>query len=105
MTGDFNVKVCEDTQSAGVDGQYGLAETNGNGQKLINFCQENNLVITNTLFQHHKRRQYTWCSPDGKTRNQIDYILVKRRFLKCVINSRAFPGADCGSDQSGGCLC
>ena len=82
VAGDFNAKVGEDTRSAGVDGQYGPGETNGNGEKLINFCQENSLVITNTLFQHHKRRRYTWCSPDGKTRNQIDYILVKRQFLK-----------------------
>ena len=86
VAGDFNAKVGEDTRSAGVGGQYrlGVGETNGNGKKPINFRQENNLVITNTLFQHHKRRRYTWCSPDVKTRNQIDYILVKRRFLKCV---------------------
>ena len=80
MAGDFNAKVGEDTRNAGVGGQCGLGETNGNGEKLINFCQENNLVITNTLFQHHKRRQYTWCSPDGKTGNQIDYILVNVGF-------------------------
>ena len=45
------------------------------GQRLIEFCQENALVITNTLFQQHKRRLYAWTSPDGQHQNQIDYIL------------------------------
>ena len=48
------------------------------GQRLIEFCQENALVIANTLFQQHKRRLYTWTSPDGQYRNQIDYILSAR---------------------------
>ena len=49
------------------------------GQRLIEFCQENTLVIANTLFQQHKRRLfYTWMSPDGQYRNQIDYILSSK---------------------------
>ena len=48
------------------------------GQRLIEFCQENALVIANTLFQQHKRRLYTWTSPDGQHRNQIDYILCSQ---------------------------
>ena len=48
------------------------------GQRLIEFCQENALVIANTLFQQHKRRLYTWTSPDGQHRNQIDYILCAK---------------------------
>jgi len=100
MAGDFNAKIGQDTRSTGVGGKYGLGELNGNGERLLNFCQENDMVITNTLFSHHKRRRYTWCSPDGVTRNQIDYILVKRRFQKCVLNSRAYPGPDCGSDHN-----
>ena len=48
------------------------------GQKLIEFCQENALVIANTLFQQLKRRLYTWTSPDGQHRNQIDYILCSQ---------------------------
>ena len=49
------------------------------GQRLIEFCQENALVIANTLFQQHKRRLYTWTSQDGQHRNQIDYILCGQR--------------------------
>ena len=48
------------------------------GQRLIEFCQENALVITNTLFQQHERRLYTWTSPDGQYWNQIDYILYSQ---------------------------
>ena len=47
--------------------------------KLIEFCQENALVIANTLFPQHKRRLYTWTSPDGQHRNQIDYMLCNQR--------------------------
>ena len=49
------------------------------GQRLIEFCQENALVIANTLFQQHQRRLYTWTSPDGQHRNQIDYIPCSQR--------------------------
>ena len=48
------------------------------GQRLIEFCQENALVIANTLFQQHKRRLYTWTSPDGQHRNQFYYILAAK---------------------------
>ena len=48
------------------------------GQKLIELCQENSLVIANTLFQQHKRRLYTWTSPDVQHRNQTAYILCSK---------------------------
>ena len=47
-------------------------------QRRIEFCQEKALVIANTLFQEHKRRLYTWTSPDGQHRNQIDYIFAAK---------------------------
>ena len=56
-------------------GKFGLGIWNEAGQRLVEFCQENALVIANTLFQQHKRRLYTWISPDGQHQNQIDYIL------------------------------
>ena len=68
------------------------------GQRLIEFCQENALVIANTLFQQHKRKLYTWTSPDGQHRNQIDYILCSKRW-RCSIQTKTRPGADCGSDH------
>ena len=55
-----------------------LGVQNEAGQRLIEFCQEKALVIANTLLQQHKRRLYTWTSPDGQHRNQIDYVLCSQ---------------------------
>ena len=66
-------------ETPGVTGKFGLGIQNEAGQRLIEFCQENALVIANTLFQQHKRRLYTWTSPDGQHQNQIDYILCSQR--------------------------
>ena len=67
--------------------------------KTNRFCQENALVIAKTLFQQHKRRLYTWISPDGRHRNQIDYILCSQRWRSSMQSSKTRPGADCGSDH------
>ena len=63
----------------GVTGKFGLGVQNEAEQRLIEFCQENALVIAKTLFQQHRRRLYTWTTPDGKHRTQIDYILCIQR--------------------------
>ena len=65
IIGDWNVKAGSQ-ETAGVTGKFGLGVENEAGQRLIEFCQENALVIANTLFQQHKRRLYTWTSPDGQ---------------------------------------
>ena len=57
---------------------FGLGIRNEAGQRLIEFCQENALVITNTLFQQHKRRLYKWTSPDGQNRNQVDLFFAAK---------------------------
>ena len=62
---DWDAKVGSQ-ETSGVTGKFGLGVQNEAGQRLIEFCQENALVITNTLFQQHKRRLYTWTSPDGQ---------------------------------------
>ena len=69
------------------------------GQRLIEFCQENALVIANTPFQQHKRRLCTWTSPDGQHQNQIDYILCSQRWRSSIQSTKTRPGADCGSDH------
>ena len=74
ITGDWNAKVGSQ-EIPGVTGKFGLGVQNKAGQRLTEFCEENTLVIANTLFQQHKRRLYTWTSPDGQHQNQIDYIL------------------------------
>ena len=70
IIGDWNAKVGSQ-ERPGVTGKFGLGIRNEAGQRLIEFCQENTLVIANTLFQKHKRRLYTWTSPDGQ---QTDFI-------------------------------
>ena len=65
IIGDWNAKVGS-SETPGVTGKFGLGIWNEAGQRLIEFCQVNALVIANTLFQQHKRRLYTWTSPDGQ---------------------------------------
>ena len=74
IIGDWNAKVGSQ-ETPGVTGKFGLGVWKEAGQRLIEFCQEKALVIANTLLQQHKRRLYTWTSPDGQHQNQIDYIL------------------------------
>ena len=63
----------------------------------MEFCKENALVIANTRFQQHKRRLYTWTSPDGQHRNQVDHILCSQRRRSSRQSTKTRPGADCGS--------
>ena len=74
---DGNAKVGSQ-ETPGVTGKFGLGVQDEAGQRLIKFCQENALVIANNLSQQHKRRLYTWTSPGGQHRNQIDYILCSK---------------------------
>ena len=98
IIGDWNANVgCQETP--GVTGKFSLGVQNEAGQKLIEFYQDNTLVTGNTLFQQHKRRLYTWTSPDGQYRNQIDYILCSQRWRNSIQLAKTRPGADCGSDQ------
>ena len=78
IIGDWNAKVGSQEISR-VTGKFGLGVQNEAGQRLLEFCQENALVIANTLFQQHKRRLYTWTSPDGQHQNQNDYILCSQK--------------------------
>ena len=57
------------------------------------------MVIANTIFQQYKRRLYTWTSPDGQHRNQIDYILCSQRWRSSIQSAKTRPGADCDSDH------
>ena len=70
---DSNAKIGSQ-EIPGITGKFGLEVQHEAGQRLIEFCQENALVIGNTLFQQHKRQLYTWTSPDSQYRNQIDSI-------------------------------
>ena len=77
IIGDWNGKIGSQ-ETPGVTSKFGLVQ-NEAGQRLIEFCQENALVIANTLFRQHKRRLYTWIPPDGWNQNKTDYILRSQR--------------------------
>ena len=98
ITGDWNAKVASQ-EIPGVTGKFGLGVQNEPGQRLIEFRQENALVIVNTLFQQHKRRLYTRTSPDGQHQNQIDYIICCQRWRSSIKSAKTRPGVDCGSDR------
>ena len=94
IIGDWNGK--KEVKKQLEPGKFGLGMWNEAGQRLIEFCQENALVIANTLFQQHKRRLYTWTLPDGQHRNQIDSILCSQRWRSSIQSTKTRPGADCG---------
>ena len=95
----------------GVTGKFGLGVQNEAGQKITEFCQESTLVTPNTLFQQHKRRLYTWTSPDDQYQNQIldffkyidykylDYILCSQRWSSRQ-SAKTRQGTDRGSDHN-----
>ena len=95
IIGDWNAKVGSQ-ETPGVTGKFGLGMQNEAEQRLIDFCQENALVIANTLFQQHKRRLYTWTSTDGQYRNQSGYILCSQRWRSSIQSAKIKRGADCG---------
>ena len=80
IIGDWNAKVGSQ-ETPGVTGKFGLGVQNEVGQRLIEFYA---LVIANTVFQEHKRRFYTWTSPDGQHQNQTDYILCSQRWRNSI---------------------
>ena len=96
--GDWNAKVGSQ-ETPRVTGTFGLGVQNEAGQRLIEFCQETLLVMTNIHFQQHKRRLYACTSPDGQYQNQIDYILCSQRWRSFIQSSKTRRGADCGSDH------
>ena len=98
IEGDWNAKVGSQ-ETPGVTGKFGLGVQNEAGKRLTEFCQKNALVITNTVFQQHKRRLYTWTSPDGQHWNQTDYVLCSQRWRSSIQSTKTRLGADCGSDQ------
>ena len=77
--GAFNAKVGAGNK-CDVNGIYGIGRRNERGERLVEFCKANSLIIGNTLFKQQPRRTFTRTSPDGQTRNQIDYMLIQNRW-------------------------
>ena len=102
VMGDWNAKVGERQEGEnGIVGKDGLmCERNDNGDRFVSFCAYNNLAITSTMFPHKDVHKYTWTSPDGQYRNQIDHVAVRSQFKRSVHDTRAHRGADVGSDHN-----
>ena len=98
IIGDWNGKVGSQ-EIPGVTGKFGPGVQNKAGQRLIEFCQENAPVLANTFFQQHKRRLYTWTSPDGQYQNQLDYSLCSQNWRSSIQSAKTRLGADCGLDH------
>ena len=79
VMGDMNAVVGEGREGSVVE-EFGLGKRNERGERLIEFCNSNKMMVTNTWFQQEKRRRYTWKNPGARKRFQIDYILVKQRY-------------------------
>ena len=93
IIGDWNAKVGSQ-EIPGVIDKFGLGVQNEAGQRLVEFCQANTLVIANILFQQHKRRLYTWTSPDGQYQNQLDNILCSQRWRSSKQSAKTSLGTD-----------
>ena len=98
VMGDLTAKVGQGTYSD-VVGPHGLGKRNERGNTWVQWCEANGQVICNTFFKHHPRRLWTWKSPDDRTKNQIDYITISKRFRKSITQVKGYPGADCKSDH------
>jgi len=93
---DFSAKVGADWANAsGALGKFGVGDINPAGERLIQFANSNNLVVSNTCFKQVKpNRLWTWESPDGHTHSMIDHILVSHSWKTSITNSQVYPGAD-----------
>ena len=98
IMGDWNASVGDQSEGK-IVGKYGLGKRNGRGERLIDFCKERDLVVTNTWFKNNKRRIYTWKAPGDRYRKQIDFILVQQRYRNAIKRTCGLPGADIDSDH------
>jgi hypothetical protein len=99
IIGNWN-SVVGDESYRNIGGPRDLGRKNHGGQMLINFCERNGLIVTNTWFRKPKRRLYIWKAPGDRSRHQLDYVLVKHRFRNSVKVVQTLPGTDIGSDHN-----
>lgn len=103
VMGDLNAKIGKGSEGEYI-GEFGLGTRNKRGDRLAQFCQEKDLIITNTYYKLPKRRLYTWKSPADNTnnivRNQIDFLLINKRYRNSIKAIKTYPGADIASDHN-----
>jgi hypothetical protein len=100
LLGDFNAKLGKENIFKPTNENESLhQDSNDNGVRIVNIAKSKNLVVKSTMFQHRSIHKYSWTSPDGQTRNQIDHILIDRRWHSNILDGRSFRGADCDTDH------
>jgi endonuclease/exonuclease/phosphatase family metal-dependent hydrolase len=100
ILGDFNARVGSNFKSwSNVLGPYGTGKINENGERLLTFCSENNLMITNTIFKQPACRKGTWIHPRSKQEHQIDYIITRQSDRADILSTRVMRGANCNTDH------
>ena len=101
LMGDLNAQI--DGNQRGLNntiGTYGTGNTlNDNGERLVALCNANGLIVGNTFFKHKNIHKKTWRSPDGNTRNEIDFICISKRWRSSLQDVRVCRGADVSSDH------
>ena len=95
----LNAKVWDEGYQ-NIVGMHSLGQRNEREEPLIQFYQENKLIIANTCFQLPVRKLYTWKSPGDISNNQIDYIMFNDRFRNCIKQAKPYTGADMKSDHN-----
>ena len=100
VMGDLNAKVGNNnTNREELMGKFGVGIMNASGERLRDFCSANGFIITGTIFPHKDIHKLTWRSPDGRTVNQIDHVLVNGNMRTSISDTRVMRGADVYSDH------
>ena len=96
----MNAKVGREDIFKPIIGQESLhQDSNDNGVRIVNSATSKNLIVKSTMFPHRNIHKYTWTSPDGKNHNQINHVLIDRRWQSSVLDVRSFRGAECDTDH------
>jgi endonuclease/exonuclease/phosphatase family metal-dependent hydrolase len=100
LLGDFNTKVGrEDVFKPTIGNESLHQDSNDNVVGIVNFATSKNLVIKSTMFPHRNIHKYNWTSPDGKTNNQIEHVLIDRRRKSNILDVPSLTGAECDTDH------
>ena len=98
ITGDLNAKVGNDNSGReDAMGRHGCGTINGNGERLVEFCLSNRCIIGGTIFPHREIHKLSWRSPDGNTVNQIDHVIVNKKWQRSLLDVKVRRGSDVGS--------
>ena len=100
LLGDINAKVGRKNIFKPIIGNESLhQDSNDNGVRIVNVATSYKLVVKSTMFLHQNIHKYTWIYPDGKTHNQVDHILIDRRWHLSILGLQSFRGAVCDTDH------